>query len=168
MSSPCSWPPKTLPSTRGTRQAPQTAGGKSDGRPLNTRRDNRAADQCRSSRPSRARGRRNSPNAAHRSGLPCRSSALFYLKTDWPDMPGMPDLTVIKGREPDADSSLKRNIVFAVGVEAAAQLHGPVPGGPAGRTSDVGAITREFAGDDDSWNNRPHRDRDILLRRIRH
>jgi hypothetical protein len=47
---------------------------------------------------------------------------LFHLKTNWPDVPGMPDLTVIEGRDPHEDSGLKRNIVSAVGVEASCHL----------------------------------------------
>src|SRR6266480_2072770 len=158
MSSPCSWPPKTLPSMSRTRQAPQIPARQSCGRSIPL-----VNAQSSSRSPQFARN-----GSLFSVTLQIFRIYLFHLETNWPDMPGMPDLTVIEGRDPHEDSGLKRNIVLAMGVETACHLQCPVSGRPACRTPNVGAIAREFAGNDDAWNNRPNRDACILFGRIRH
>jgi len=78
----------------------------------------------------------------------------------------MPDLAVIEGRDPHEDSRLKRNIVSALGVETPRHSSASARK-PSGRTSDIRAIAREFAGDETPGTTAP-RDAGILFRRIRY
>src|SRR5207253_9551729 len=94
---------------------------------------------------------------------PCRSSASFNLEPDRPDMPCVPDLTVVEGGNPHEHAARNRNVVRTMGVEATGHLQRPVSGGPARRTSDVGAVTGEIAADDDAGNDHADRNARIVI-----
>src|SRR5437763_13516468 len=92
------------------------------------------------------------------------SPYLFHLKSDWPDMTGVPDLAVIKGRHPHEDAALQRHVVLAAGIELARHFERPVPAGPARRAADVGAVAGELAGENHARQHGALRDQPVELR----
>src|SRR3954451_7340818 len=78
----------------------------------------------------------------------------------------MSDLAVVEGSDPHEDAASDRHVELACGVEPALHLERPEPGGPAGCTSNVGAIARKLAAHNDARNHGPDRDEGVGVGRI--
>src|ERR1700722_1404515 len=93
--------------------------------------------------------------------FPCRdllyrSCPSLHLQADRPDVPGVPDLAMVKCRDSHKSAASERNVIFTSGIEAARDLECPMSGSPTGGAPDIGAITGEITGDDHARNNDAH------------